>query len=162
MFVASTDHHVATSASDLVQYANRTLDLINAIEKTIRVALRDTDVIRAIAKGLRSMANDLHKVSPEVALDPESRARELLLLAAAAAERSGASVAKRCESARVDHRLEEDDGVVECLEGLGAAFADLQASIIELAEAVDVHEALRSPVTGTYANVEELIASLKS
>lgn len=162
MIVACVGLHVTTSPYDVAQYAGRTLDMLNAIEKTLKVAVRDTDLIRAIASGLRSFAEDLHKVPPEIELDPEGRARELLRLAAAAALRSCNQVIRRCEEARADKLITDDDGIADCLDGLSAAFRDLHVAIEELGDAIDLHEALRSPVVGTYSNVEDLIASLKS
>lgn len=146
---------------ELTQYANRTLDFLNIIEKTLRSVTQEVDLIQTLARGCERYTKKIREMSPARELDPTGRVSELLILAAASAERSYDEAILRRNSARADKSLNVDDGVVECFEGLVAALADFHNGIDELRDAVEMHDALLSPVTGTHTDVEELIAALK-
>lgn len=150
------------TAADLTQYANRTLDFLNIIEKTLKSVTRDVDLIRILTAGVRRHTEAVRANDSTDEIDPAGRATELFTKAAAAAYRNYLESIGYRDSARRDANLFEDDGVVECFCDLVEAFADLHNALEELREAVENHDAAVSPVIGTFDDVESLIAALKS
>lgn len=161
-----TTHITATSgaglSSDLTQCANRTLDFLNILEKTLKSFTREVDLIRAIRAGVDRQIALILKAPASVEIDAAGRAIDLLTKAAAAAERSYAETLGSRSSAMADADLFEDDGVVECFTDLAEAFANLHSSIELLRHAVENHDANLSPVIGTFENVDDMLAALKS
>lgn len=161
-----TPHVTATSgaelSSDLTQCANRTLDFLNIIEKTLKSVTREVDLIRVIRAGVDRQVALILNAPENVEIDGAGRAAELLTKAAAAAERSYAETLGYRASAMADSDLFEDDGVVECFTDLAEAFANLHDSIEQLRHAVENHDAILSPVIGTFVNVGDMLTALKS
>jgi len=155
------DHGGLGMHADLTQYATRTLDFLNIIEKTLKSVTEEVDLIQTLTAGCVRHTAKIRNLAFKQELDPAGRISELLAKAAASAGRSYEEAIAFRNSARADTALHPDDGVVECFEGLVAALADLHNSIEDLRDAVEIHDSLLSPVTGTYADVEALIASLK-
>ena len=148
---------------ELTQYAGRTLDFLNVIEKTLKSAVHEADLIHAmtvsVTREAAAVAASVHKSTE---FDPTGRVGELLEKASAAVGRCHQESIGYRDSAAADPDLFEDDGVVECFEALALAFDELYDAVEHLREAVELHDAIRSPVIGSFENVEELIAALKS
>ena len=157
-----TENSGAELSSDLTQCANRTLDFLNIIEKTLKTVTREVDLIRAIRAGIDRQVALILNAPANVELDAAGRAVELLSKAAAATERSYAETLGYRTSALADPDLFEDDGVAECFTDLAEAFANLHCSIEQLVHAVENHDAVLSPVIGTFGNLDDMLAALKS
>lgn len=147
---------------ELAQYASRTLDFLNVIEKTLASVVREREFVRAMINSVIRQREAVIKAGKDGEFDPTGRVSDLLSKSAAAVHRCYLESIGYRDSARDDPDLFDDDGIVECFCDLVADFADLHNAIEDLRDAVETHDALRSPVIGTFENVEDLIAALKS
>lgn len=151
------------SSGQIQTQARRSLDFLSTIENTIDEAGTDVVYLGTMTSELNALLQRLGNVrQPGSLLDPEERTTGLLHLAAAGALRMYEDAKVRRQHARTDPQLTEDDGVVECLDQLIAALADYHNAIETLRDTIETLDSLQSPVIGTYANAEDLIAALRA
>ena len=155
-------HRETPSSGQVQAQARRSLDFLRVIESTITEAETDAQYLRTMAGEISALQLRLNEDRPSGPLDPDERAGELLLLASQAAIRMHERATTRRQHAKLDDRLSEDDGVVDCLTALIAALADYHNVIEALRHTIETHDAMLSPVIGTYTNARDLIAALRS
>lgn len=149
------------SSGQIQAQARRSLGFLQAIESTVTNTEADSEYLRAMTNELNRLLGQLSESNHQTVIDPEGRICELLELAADGAQRLHKRVIERRQHARLDSRLEADDGVVECLTGLIAAVADYHNAIENVRDAIATLDALHSPSIGaTYTDVDEMFARL--
>jgi len=147
------------SAVRLIEQAHRSLDFLQAIEKTIDCLAANTKIIEFLNDEIHAFIDELPADKP---LDPAGQASALLGKAAGSAMRIYEDAIGRRQNARMDHRLTDEDGVEEAYSGLIAAAADLHNMLEGLRAAVETSDALKEPPIGGYGNAKELFDALDS
>ncbi len=152
---------LAVSPSRVQAQAGRTLDFLHVIEKTIDALTQNCDVLEAISAEVIKLLEALKVKPPAASIDPEGRARELMSKSIATLERMHAAEQLKRNAAAADHRLDEDDGVVEAFDSLLSCLARMHEVTYEFKEWIDTHEALLEPAIGpVYENAEELFKAI--
>lgn len=155
-------HRGSPSSGQIQAQARRSLDFLRVIESTITEAESDAQYLRTMAGEISVLQQSLNENRPPSPLDPDERAGELLLLASQAAMRMHERAITRRQHAKADERLSDDDGVVDCLTALIAALADYHNVIEALRHTIETHDALLSPVIGTYTDMQDLVSALRA
>lgn len=151
------------SPTKVQAYAGRTLDLLQAIEKTIDYLTENRDHMAVLASGVVKTLEELHRARIEVVLDPEGRVCELFARCLEAIERMHQNSTVRRESAVNDCRLHVEDGVVEAYDAFLASLSDAYAVLHELKEWIHTHDSLLEPsLEGTFDSVDDLIGAIRS
>lgn len=150
------------SSGKIQTKVRRSLDFLRVIEATVDAAGADVQFLQMMTREVNSLLDQLKEAKPENLLDPEGRAGELLRLAAEGALRMYEHSKSRRLHARADGALNDEDGVVECLDQLIAALADYHNAIETLCDTIETLDAVQSPVIGTYTNAKDLIAALRA
>lgn len=152
-----------TTSAQVQAQAARSLSLLSAIEAAVTRAHSNATLLRAIALEFGDAAAGLSRAERSALLDPEGRANDLLLKAAAAAERIHAEAILSMRSAQEDHRLNEEDGVGDAFAALAAAASDVHDAVENYRDAIATIDALSSPVgEKVYTNADDLFADIAS
>lgn len=157
---AGSSGHEQASSSQLQAYARRTLDFLRLIETTLSSLEADTNALHGYTK-------DLHRVTEGIAggtytgpIDEDGRICDLLQQTAEAALRLHRHATRKCDAAREDPVLVDDDGVVDAYCEFLTAIADYHNASENLRDTIATLDALYSPVVGSFTNVNELFKAL--
>ena len=151
------------SSGQVQAQAARTIAFLHLIESTIQRLTSNTEFLRTAAREVERFNVSIRASEPLRPLDPEGRACLLLDQAAETAERVYNRAVRECESARGDGRLTSDDGVVDAFEAEVEAVADFHNQVVEMREAVLLHNARALGPSGrVYADVDEMFADIAS
>ena len=142
-------------------HSTRSLDFLQAIEKTLGFLLDNAAVLRTLAAGADKELRKLQELQPAGALDPEGRVCQLLEQCLALLERLHDTNKLKCEHARADGRLRGDDGVVEAYEDYLAAIDEHHHLLFDLREWIRTHDALLEQPSGrTCRDVGEMFRAM--
>lgn len=156
-------YEAATTPAGVQAYASRSLDFLQAIEKTVGFLRENGAVLRTLSNGIEAELAKLKRIEPANAtpLDPEGRVCELLDQCTALLERVHGNNSRRCEAARSDQRLRDDDGVVDAYEDFLAAVDEHHTLIHELKEWIRTYDSLLEQPSGTtYKDVDDLFRAM--
>lgn len=149
------------SPTQVQAYAGRTLDLLQAIEKTVDYLVENRDLIRVLSVGISDALEKLQAESIEVPLDPEGRVCELFSGCLDAIARMHHNSQRRRAAAAADGRLRHDDGVVEAYDAFIAALNDAHQDVHDLKDWIETHDALlEQPVGGAFVDVDDLFLAI--
>jgi hypothetical protein len=154
-------HDGGITPSKVQAYAGRTLDLLQAIEKTIDCLTDNCDLLAVTTSGIRKALEQLRKSDVQQKLDPEGRVCQLLGKCLDIIERVHHDSTAKRNAASNDPRLRTDDGVVEAYEAFLAALSEHHDAVHDLKEWVETHDALLEPaLDGTFSNVDDLLKAM--
>ncbi len=142
--------------------AQRSLELLRLIEKTVEQVIGISKLLDGAAEGVRDLTTRIVSGSEKAELDPDGKNVEVFSMGqdvcANLLSRFNACVA----AAQSDTRLNEDDGVVEVYERAIEAVRGLDEAINELIVAISVHDGVASgPASEPFDKADELIAFLR-
>jgi hypothetical protein len=161
MNVTANKRAGAVTPSRVQAYAGRTLDLLQAIEKTIDCLTDNCDVLAVLSGGLVKHLKSLEESNTQIKLDAEGRVCQLLSQCIESAERMHQTATRNREAAVFDARLCADDGVVEAYDAFISALSDHHDILHELKEWIETHDALLEPAVGeTYDSVDDLFKAM--
>ncbi len=156
------DESELSVARRLEAQAQRSLDLLRAIERTVESVVGISKVLEGIADGMRDLAARIVNGDERAELDPDGKN--------AAVFEAGRAVClallgrfERCvAAARADVELREDDGVVDAYELAISAVRDLDEAIDALIVAIAIHDGAASgPASEPFSRADDLIAFLR-
>ena len=150
------------SASGVETAAQRDLDLLNAIDRTVSNLSFTSGILRTMAKDVEDRIALVERAEVTELIDPTGNTCELLNKAADSARRIHENLLRRKGSAVRDRSLTDEDGVVDAYDELIDVTACFHNLVEDLRDAIETKDSLRSPVVGSFSNVEDLIAALKS
>ncbi len=142
--------------------AQRSLELLRVIEKTVENVVGMSKVFEGIAEGARDLATKIVAGDEKAELDPDGKNVEVFATGQAVCEALLARFERCLASARADAMLHEEDGVAEAYEQAIAAVRDLGGAMEELIVAITVHDGAASgPASEPFTCADDLIAFLR-
>lgn len=142
----------------------RSLELLRAIEDTIRELVYDRRFYKGFAEDAAKFTKDIQKKKPEKPLDSEGKLGDILTRGQEAAHRLYDSLIKRRESARNDPEVHDEDGLVDEFTTTIHVLADLHNKLNELRWSVGEHDAelegIRGMTLKTPAEIESALKAL--
>lgn len=142
--------------------AQRSLELLRAIEKTVENVVGMSKVFEGIAESVRDLAGRIVVGDEKAELDPDGKNVEVFATGQAVCEELLARFERCLDSARADARLREDDGVAAAYEQAIAAVRDLVGAMEDLIVAITVHDGAASgPASEPFTCADDLIAFLR-
>lgn len=142
--------------------AQRSLELLRVIEKTVESVIGISKVFEGIADSMRDLAARIVAGGEEAELDPDGKNVQIFATGQAVCESMLTRFERCLASARADTMLREDDGVVEAYEQAIAAVRDLGGAMEDLIVAITVHDGAASgPASEPFTCAEDLIAFLR-
>jgi len=151
-------------SSDIVSDAQRSVQLLRAIETTIRALCYERTKFEAAAKFVHQFAEAVKAAKRgKTELDPKGVVEKNLLDAQSAVHKLYDELIEKRQSARDDHRLTEEDGVAEEYTTAIAVVADLHNGLNELRWAIGEYDADVAPRGARRAlTVDEMEGFLKA
>lgn len=148
-------------AKEITGMANRSFALLNTIDEVVASVSGDVDAYRFLANQaivLTSKLKDLPEEAP--LLDPEGNSVAKFIDSLEAISRLYHDAEMRRSSAINDPELTDEDGVADVFSVCMEALLNLHRAIENLREAIETIDAMKSPVIGSFDNVEELFKVL--
>jgi hypothetical protein len=160
MELQDMNERLGPTSGQVVAQAARNVALLNAIESTVKMVASNMTIIRSMNQDIIPLIERIEAYDGESLLDPDGRAAELLVQAAHTAKRLYDDAIKRCEAAKADRRLCDDDGVAAVWSELTTALADYHNNLEDLRDHVETADSLKSPRGRVYTDVGSLLADL--
>lgn len=148
---------------DVQHYSARSLNLLRDIESTIEALQYDQRLCEPLYT-IAAACNDQLRARQGVReLDPTGEIEATMLRAQGAAKALYDELIRRRQAALTDHRVRDEDGLVDEFTRTIACVADLHNAINALRWALGEHDADLSPVSRTAVeSVDELLSHLES
>jgi hypothetical protein len=148
---------------DVEHYSARSLDLLRDIESTIEALQYDQRLFQPLYELTTAWAEDIRTRGQGREIDPTGKIDATMLRAQHAARALYDEFIRRRDAARRDHRVTDDDGLVEEFTRTIACVADLHNAINSLRWALGEHDADLSPISGpAFDSVDDLLGHLES
>lgn len=154
------DHRLEPTSGQVVAHAARSVALLHVIESTIEVVTSNAAIVRSVTSDLLALIDRVDEYDGDALLDPEGRACDLFEKASQSALRLYETCPTKIAAAKRDHNLRDDDGVVDAWQDLMAALADYHNAIQDLRDRILTVDALKSPRSRAYSDIEELLVNL--
>jgi hypothetical protein len=151
-------------SSDIVSDAQRSVQLLRAIETTIQALCHERTKFEGAAKFVHQFADAVKGAKRgKKELDPKGVVEKNLLDAQSAVNKLYQELVEKRQSARDDHRLTDEDGVAEEYTRTIAVVADLHNGLNDLRWAIGEYDADVAPKgEGRNLKPDELESFLKS
>jgi hypothetical protein len=148
---------------DVEHYSARSLELLRDIESTIEALQYDQRLCEPLCT-LATTCSDRLRTSERVKeLDPTGKIEATMLRAQGAAKALYDELIRRRQAARADHRVKDEDGLVDEFSRTISCVADLHNAINALRWALGEHDADLSPISGpAFESVDDLLDHLES
>lgn len=161
MNFGSTGNLSVVTPSQVQAFAGRTLDFLNAIEKTVDCLAGNTEMLYALSKEVQALLDRVKGKAYPTKLDPEGQVGKLLASGTSTDERMHQYAVAKRSAASADQRLQEADGVEAAYTDFIAAVSDHHDMLESLREWISVHDSLLEESTGkTYASVDDLFRAM--
>jgi len=151
-------------SSDVVSDAQRSLDLLRAIETTIQALCYERTRFEGAAKFAHRAAEAFRNVKRDKPFDPEGKAEEKLLDAQRAAKKLYDRLIEKRGHAQKDERLTDEDGVVDEYTRTIGVVADLHNGLNELRWAIGEYDADlakgKGPILRSAGEIESFLKAL--